>query len=49
MSTYDYGFFEALTGPMQAAGDIQGQREKRKMQQMQLMQQQRQMDLKLSY
>jgi len=45
MSTYDYGFFEALTGPMQAAGDIQGQREKRKMQQMQLMQQQRQMDL----
>tara|TARA_R110002051_G_scaffold203109_1_gene269540 strand:+ start:2170 stop:4191 length:2022 start_codon:yes stop_codon:yes gene_type:complete len=45
MSTYDYGFFEALTGPMQAAGDIQGQREKRKMQQMQMMQQQRQMDL----
>ena len=41
----DYGFFEALTGPMQAAGQIQAQRDQRKMQQHQMMQQQRQMEL----
>ena len=41
----DYGFFEALTGPMQAAGQIQAQRDQRKMQEFQMMQQQRQMEL----
>jgi len=41
----DYGFFEALTGPMQAAGQIQAQRDQRKMQEFQIMQQQRQMEL----
>ena len=41
----DYGFFEALTGPMQAAGQIQAQRDQQKMQQFQMMQQQRQMEL----
>tara|TARA_R110002051_G_scaffold292758_1_gene357654 strand:+ start:3069 stop:5129 length:2061 start_codon:yes stop_codon:yes gene_type:complete len=45
MSTYDYGFFEALTGPMKAAGDIQANRDAKKMQELQLMQQQRQMQL----
>ena len=29
----DYGFFEALTGPMKAAGQIQAQRDQQKMQQ----------------
>ena len=41
----DYGFFEALTGPMQAAGQIQAQRDQRKLQEFQVMQQQRQMEL----
>tara|TARA_R100000458_G_C8268963_1_gene243776 strand:+ start:235 stop:2292 length:2058 start_codon:yes stop_codon:yes gene_type:complete len=41
----DYGFFEALTGPMQAAGQIQQQRDAQKAQQLQLLQQQRQMEL----
>ena len=41
----DYGFFEALTGPMQAAGQIQAQRDQRKMQEFQIAQQQRQMEL----
>ena len=41
----DYGFFEALTGPMKAAGQIQAQRDQRKLQEFQLMQQQRQMEL----
>tara|TARA_R110000765_G_scaffold27979_2_gene67765 strand:+ start:557 stop:2608 length:2052 start_codon:yes stop_codon:yes gene_type:complete len=41
----DYGFFESLTGPMQAAGQIQQQRDAQKMQQLQLMQQQRQMEM----
>ena len=41
----DYGFFEALTGPMQAAGQIQAQRDQRKLQEFQVMQKQRQMEL----
>lgn len=41
----DYGFFEALTGPMQAAGNIQAQRDAQAMQQQQLAQQQRNMEL----
>ena len=41
----DYGFFEALTGPMKAAGQIQAQRDQQKMQQFQMMQQQRQIEL----
>ena len=45
MGTVDYGFWEALTGPMKAAGDIQAQRDAQKAQQLQLMQQQRQMEL----
>ena len=35
----DYGFFDALTGPMKAAGDIQANRDARAMQQMQQQQQ----------
>lgn len=35
----DYGFFDALTGPMKAAGDIQANRDARAMQQMQQEQQ----------
>ena len=45
MATVDYGFFEALTGPMQSAGAIQQSRDKQKMQELQLLQQQRQMEL----
>lgn len=30
MGTVDYGFWEALTGPMKAAGDIQAQRDAQK-------------------
>tara|TARA_B100000519_G_scaffold203419_1_gene226530 strand:+ start:9160 stop:11220 length:2061 start_codon:yes stop_codon:yes gene_type:complete len=45
MSTVDYGFFEALTGPMQAAGRIQEMRDQRKLQEFQIAQQQRQMEL----
>ena len=45
MGNVDYGFFEALTGPMQAAGQIQQQRDQRKMQEFQMAQQQRQMEL----
>ena len=41
----DYGFFEALTGPRKAAGQIQAQRDQQKMQQFQMMQQQRQIEL----
>ena len=41
----DYGFFEALTGPLKAAGQIQAQRDQQKMQQFQMMQQQRQIEL----
>jgi len=41
----DFAFFEALTGPMQAAGQIQAQRDQRKQQEFQVMQQQRQMEL----
>tara|TARA_R100000900_G_scaffold11175_2_gene10135 strand:- start:1038 stop:3065 length:2028 start_codon:yes stop_codon:yes gene_type:complete len=41
----DYGFFEALTGPMQAAGAIQNNRDAQKMQELQLLQQQRNMEL----
>jgi len=41
----DAGFFQALTGPMTAAGDIQSKRDQQQVQQLQLMQQQRQMEL----
>ena len=41
----DYGFFEALTGPMKTTGAIQDNRDKQKMQQLQLLQQQRNMEL----
>ena len=41
----DYGFFEALTGPIQMAGNIQAQRDAQAMQQQQLAQQQRNMEL----
>ena len=41
----DYGFFEALTGPMKTAGAIQDNRDQQKMQQLQLLQQQRNMEL----
>ena len=41
----DYGFFKALTGPMQQAGSIQAQRDAKAMQQMQLEQQQKQQQL----
>tara|TARA_R100000655_G_scaffold77245_4_gene116324 strand:- start:8492 stop:10540 length:2049 start_codon:yes stop_codon:yes gene_type:complete len=41
----DNYFFQALTGPMQQAGAIQAQREQRKLQEYQLMQQQRQLEL----
>ena len=41
----DYGFFEALTGPIQAAGQIQQQRDALALQQQQQAQQQRAMEL----
>ena len=41
----DYGFFKALTGPMQQAGNIQANRDAKAMQQMQLEQQQKQQQL----
>ena len=41
----DYEFFEALTGPIQMAGNIQAQRDAQAMQQQQLAQQQRNMEL----
>jgi hypothetical protein len=41
----DYGFFKALTGPMQAAGDIQANRDAQQLKELQLMQQQRQLEL----
>jgi|21_taG_2_1085346.scaffolds.fasta_scaffold00346_3 hypothetical protein len=41
----DYGFFQALTGPMKAAGDIQANRDAKQLQELQLMQQQRQLEL----
>jgi hypothetical protein len=41
----DYGFFTALTGPMQQAGNIQAQRDAKAMQKMQLEQQQKQQQL----
>ena len=41
----DYGFFEALTGPMQTSGAIQQGRDRQRMQELQLLQQQRQMEL----
>lgn len=45
MANLDYGFFEALTGPIQAAGQIQQQRDALALQQQQLAQQQRAMEL----
>ena len=42
----DYGFFNALTGPMQQAGNIQANRDAKAMQQMQLEQQQKQQQLR---
>jgi len=41
----DYGFFKALTGPMQQAGSIQANRDAKAMQKMQLEQQQKQQQL----
>ena len=41
----DYGFFEALTGPMQSAGAIQQNRDTQRMNELRLVQQQRQMEL----
>jgi len=45
MANLDYGFFEALTGPIQAAGQIQQQRDALALQQQQQAQQQRAMEL----
>ena len=45
MANLDYGFFEALTGPIQAAGQIQQQRDALALQQQLLAQQQQAMQL----
>ena len=42
----DYGFFEALTGPMQTAGAIQDNRDKAKLDQLRLQQYQQLLVLK---
>ena len=39
MSTVDYGFFEALTGPMKASNTIQQNRNAERVQQLQLQEQ----------
>jgi len=44
MSTVDYGFFEALTGPMKAANTIQQNRDAEKINQLQLQEQQFQLE-----
>ena len=42
----DYGLFEALTGPMQAAGNIQSNRDAQRLQQLQLQEQETQLQLR---
>ena len=41
-----YGLFEALTGPMQAAGNIQSNRDAQRLQQLQLQEQETQLQLR---